>query len=519
MCLGAKAAMEMSILEIPADWMSRLTFLVTISFIIFIFTPKTEPIYGRFKKFRSAWLGDTPIHKIIEDAYHEVHDEEPFVVSWWAKDYLILPSKYLRDIKHGGWSQLSFYQNISDAFNLHVSVGDLYSAPSAQRMPTIVQKGLNPHLAQITPLIVEEIDLTFHSITKSSSEWQEVTAMPFFSEVAHRVAVRFLIGKELCRNEVFIKRSMSMLQSLFVSALLTAKLPLGRCREFFAHPISLFHQWRLWQCTDMLLPVIKSRIENSKAASNTEPELDSIQWTLYLFPETLYEFDRRKFAHELLHNLWAGSAAPGGMITEVVFQLLLRQGEFLAVKDEVERSHAEYGWSERMINALSLLDSFIRETNRLFPTGSVTAARTVLEQPFQFSDGLTLPIGTRIGFPGKAIQGTCAELVEPETFNGRRFLTPKTIEEPSGSARPDQKRWAASSVDFSNLAWGYGNHVCPGRFFAVRLVKLVVSSLVLNYEVKWNRDEDGSPPRVNIEGQFVPNMSQKILLKRRRGNV
>ncbi|GAW20412.1 hypothetical protein ANO14919_099180 [Xylariales sp. No.14919] len=519
MCLGAKAAMEMSILEIPADWMSRLTFMVTISFIIFIFTPKTEPIYGRFKKFRSAWLGDTPIHKIIEDAYHEVHDEEPFVVSWWAKDYLILPSKYLRDIKHGGWSQLSFYQNISDAFNLHVSVGDLYSAPSAQRMPTIVQKGLNPHLAQITPLIVEEIDLTFHSITKSSSEWQEVTAMPFFSEVAHRVAVRFLIGKELCRSEVFIKRSMSMLQSLFVSALLTAKLPLGRCRGFFAHPISLFHQWRLWQCTNMLLPVIKSRIENNKAASNTEPELDSIQWTLDLFPETLYEFDRRKFAHELLHNLWAGSAAPGGMITEVIFQLLLRQGEFLAVKDEVERSHAEYGWSERMINALSLLDGFIRETNRLFPTGSVTAARTVLEQPFQFSDGLTLPIGTRIGFPGKAIQGTCAELVEPETFNGRRFLTPKTIEEPSGSARPDQKRWAASSVDFSNLAWGYGNHVCPGRFFAVRLVKLVVSSLVLNYEVKWNRDEDGSPPRVNIEGQFVPNMSQTILLKRRRGNV
>lgn len=122
----------------------------------------------------------------------------------------------------------------------------------------------------------------------------------------------------------------------------------------------------------MLLPVIKSRIENNKAASNTEPELDSIQWTLDLFPETLYEFDRRRFAHELLHNLWAGSAAPGGMITEVIFQLLLRQGEFLAVKDEVERSHAEYGWSERMINALSLLDSFIRETNRLFPTGSGT---------------------------------------------------------------------------------------------------------------------------------------------------
>ncbi|KAI0516995.1 cytochrome P450 [Xylaria bambusicola] len=510
----------MSIFMIQTELLPESILVITILLIIFFLTPNTEPVYAQFKRFRSTWNSNKPIHKVIEDAYHEVSREslvngqEPFVVTWWAKDYLILPSKYLRDIKSGGWTRLSFYQNISDAFHLHCSVGDLYYALNAQNMPAIVQKGLNPRLAQITPVVVEEIDFAFESILESHSEWQEVTAMPLFSEIAHRIAARFLIGKELCRDELFIKRSMSMLQSLFVTALVTAKLPLGRCRSFFAHPISLFHQWRLWQCTNMLLPVIESRIEEVQRTS-TGSQVDAIQWTLDLIPETLRSVNHRRFAHELLHNLWAGSAAPGGMITEVLYQLLIHQENFVAIKEEIENSHAEHGWSEGMINALSLLDSFIRETNRLLPTGSVTAARTVLEQPFQFSDGLTLPVGTRFGFPAKAIQGSCTELADPKTFDGRRFLTLKTSE-PSGTASPDQKRWGASSVDFSNLAWGYGNHVCPGRFFAVRMVKLVISNLILHYEVMWDRDVDISPPRVNIEGQFVPNMSQTVLLRRRK---
>jgi hypothetical protein len=38
----------------------------------------------------------------------------PFVVRWWAKDYVILPAKYLVDLKGADWSHLNFFQNISD---------------------------------------------------------------------------------------------------------------------------------------------------------------------------------------------------------------------------------------------------------------------------------------------------------------------------------------------------------------------------------------------------------------------
>jgi cytochrome P450 len=74
-------------------------------------------------------------------------------------------------------------------------------------------------------------------------------------------------------------------------------------------------------------------------------------------------------------------------------------------------------------------------------------------------------------------------------------------------------------VAYSSDSWGYGNHVCPGRFFAVRLMKLVIMKLLLDYDLKWDRSQHDSPSRLPIEGQFLPNMEQKIQLRKRKASV
>ena len=82
-------------------------------------------------------------------------------MSWWAKDYLFLPPKYLDDLRRANSDNLSFFKNISDvnqvpcptlialmwtfgqAFNLHHSVGDLYDSDV---MAEVVKRRLNPLL-------------------------------------------------------------------------------------------------------------------------------------------------------------------------------------------------------------------------------------------------------------------------------------------------------------------------------------------------------------------------------------
>lgn len=74
--------------------------------------------------------------------------------------------------------------------------------------------------------------------------------------------------------------------------------------------------------------------------------------------------------YELLHNLWAASSAPGGMMTEIVYQLLQDPQYIEPLRHEARKAVDEFGWSEKMLARLHLQDSFIREVNRLLPTGS-----------------------------------------------------------------------------------------------------------------------------------------------------
>jgi aspirochlorine biosynthesis cytochrome P450 monooxygenase len=74
----------------------------------------------------------------------------------------------------------------------------------------------------------------------------------------------------------------------------------------------------------------------------------------------------------------------------------------------------------------------------------VTCVRTVVGKPFQFSDGLALPVGSRFGFPAQAIQHDNEELSNPTQFDGYRYASKAQKEV---SDMDVDKRYSASSVD------------------------------------------------------------------------
>jgi cytochrome P450 len=78
----------------------------------------------------------------------------------------------------------------------------------------------------------------------------------------------------------------------------------------------------------------------------------------------------------------------------------------------------------------------------------VNATRYVKGEPFTFSDGLTVPPGTRIGFAAEAMQRDPNIIGDPDTFDGFRFvkLAAKDTRQEDGV-----NRWAASHCSFSNL--------------------------------------------------------------------
>lgn len=189
--------------------------------------------------------------------------------------------------------------------------------------------------------------------------------------IAHRTASRIMIGEEISRDERFIHFSMSFVESIFTNALVIVNLPLGPFRNWCAWPLSILHRRKLEKCVKMLLPIVALRLNEQQSEDKLPVRLDGIEWTIVFAGSDPRDKDPRRIAEEVLHNLWAGSSAPGGLITEMLYQLLMEPKYIEPLREEIQKAISESGeWSEKALNGLPLQDSFIREINRLYPTGA-----------------------------------------------------------------------------------------------------------------------------------------------------
>jgi len=124
---------------------------------------------------------------------------------------------------------------------------------------------------------------------------------------------------------------------------------------------------------------------------------------------------------------------------------------------------------------------------------------------FEFSDGLVL-------FPGEILatgQGSVHMdpniYANPTEFDGFRFSRMRDEGESSKAYTTN------TSTEF--LTFGHGKHACPGRFFAINEIKVVLAFLLLRYDFK----VDGiRPPNSEDRGQTVPDYTGKVLFRRRQ---
>ncbi|RHZ55558.1 cytochrome P450 [Aspergillus thermomutatus] len=493
---------------------SFLTFL----FLSLLFSP--EQIYKAHRLGKSRMLsllsGQKSIRwyidELVEQGYLQVNKalEKPFVINWWGQDCLFMPAKYLDDLRKADFDSLSFFQSLSDAFHLQASVGDLYST---NIMIDAVKRRLNPNLPKAMSYLVNECDHTFSAELGDAKNWKTYNALQICSTLMHRVTSRILIGEEICRDPEYIRLSMKFSESVFMNGVMLSTLSLGPFRKMVSWIGSFGHRRTLNKLMQLLIPVIEKRLEEMKRDPTGPRPFDMVQFTIELAGPSDKEKTPERLAHQILQNLWAGSGAPGGLLTQMVYQVLTYPEYLEPMREEIRSAIAEHGWTDKMLNNIPLVDSFLRETNRLYPNGAVTAARTVMGKPFQFHDGTTLPVGARIAFPSRAIMCDNANFDNPYEFDGFRFARLASQKDPSSDSR--EQLYNSATVTKTNLAFGYGKHACVGRFYAVRKVKLVFCRLMLDYLVEWEGNVTERPPSLCIEGQLVPNPEQKIRIKRR----
>ncbi|EAW11043.1 cytochrome P450 [Aspergillus clavatus NRRL 1] len=453
---------------------------------------------ARFDLPRYAQIGYEKVNKALG---------KPFITKVFGHDYVVLPSKYLDDIKRASPKSLSFFQALSDGLNMEASVGHLYASTTEI---DVVVKHLNPRLTKLTPLLFDEAEYAIRKEIGPATEWKSFNVSNLIGAIVHRTGNRILVGPELCRDEAYLAATTRFSRSLFLHGIFWNFVRLGPFRKLIARLTIGLHLRDRDAAARMLLPHIHSRRQEKASGVDVAAKYpDALQWTLETPSSFPGDDDPLHQAYQMLHLTFAASSASGVGVTQCLLNVLAYPEYLGPLREEIKTVVARHsGWTDKALSQMALLDSFIRETMRLHPAGSLTVARTVMDDQFRFHDGLTLPKGANIIAPALAIHHDPENYTDGSKFDGFRFARYR-------QKQGDSHRWLASTIDPKFLQFGYGNHACPGRFYAIRKIKLVLGKLLMDYEFQWAtpRSVNSRPEDLAIEAQLMVAPDTEVLIR------
>jgi cytochrome P450 len=70
------------------------------------------------------------------------------------------------------------------------------------------------------------------------------------------------------------------------------------------------------------------------------------------------------------------------------------------------------------------------------------------------------------------------------------------------------------NTSLEDMHFGYGQHACPGRWFASAEIKSILCFLITHYEIKFADENPMRPENLFFETAIMPDASKEVLFKR-----
>jgi cytochrome P450 len=114
--------------------------------------------------------------------------------------------------------------------------------------------------------------------------------------------------------------------------------------------------------------------------------------------------------------------------------------------------------------------------------------RRAATEPFTFADGTKLDVGDWACTPVRAIMQSAEYYPSPLEFNGFRFARPEDLASVNDQgqtfnfAQPTPSKLV--DVEQAWHVWGVGRMACPGRYYAVAVMKAIMGQIIMNYDCR-----------------------------------
>lgn len=163
------------------------------------------------------------------------------------------------------------------------------------------------------------------------------------------------------------------------------------------------------------------------------------------------------------------------------------------------------------VDRLYKVDSAIRESMRTSDIAVTALSRDVVCAKIDLGNGIQIPRGVRVVFPTQPMHQDPDYHEDPLRFDAFRFS--RKFEGQEEDDKRSSERESLTTITPSWLAYGYGKHQCPGRWFASQTMKQALAYLVMNYDVEIVQKPDKRQVLLNV---MIPATEAQIRIRRKQ---
>ncbi|KAI8247611.1 Cytochrome P450 monooygenase 2 [Colletotrichum sp. SAR 10_98] len=460
-----------------------------------------------------TWLRPRPLARmdflktgmnVLDKAKSAVVDK-PFKVLSENGDLTVLPPRFAHSIRNE--DDLNFGAFIKADFHYGIAGFEPFGFVDhdSQILQNVARKQLTKYLNTVTePLSLETAFAASH-IFGESPEWRSVAAKDAILDLVARLSSRVFLGNELCRNEAWLRVTKDYTVISFMAAmkLTFVPRPLRPLVHWFLPDCRLVRQ-HLAQARALISGVIEQRRSAKREAAAKGEEApshnDAIEWA---------EMECKGQAYDAAVFQLTLSFAAIHTTTDLLAQTMLflaNQPELITpLREEVVQVLKAEGWRKTALYNMKLMDSALKETQRMKPN-SMFQMRRLATKDITLDEGIKIRRGERVVVDASAMKDPKIHGEDVDTYDIYRFR--RMREEPG-------KMHKAQLVTTSpeHLAFGHGQHACPGRFFASNEVKVALCHLLLKYDWKLAPGNTADPFVVGVARQINP---KTVIMFRRR---
>lgn len=302
----------------------------------------------------------------------------PFQVMTGTGPKIVLPNKYAHELRNhddlslGGTFKKDFFGTYP---GFEPFKGLFSEGKDTSMMPELVRTSLTQSLGLITNDLVDETTATIHDFFGEAPSWQEITLKHEIARTVARLSSRVFLGLPLCRNARWLQIAREYSLDAFAAARALRQIPdLVRplAHWFMAPCIKLRQDYK--DAQHLILPEIERRKSNVKTtleAGEKPPKVaDSIGWMYQLGQERQVE---PNYVNGQLELVVGSIHTTTEALSTALFDCMSNPHIMPPLRKEIIEVIGAEGWSKQALYKLRLMDSCLKESQRLHPNNQSKA--------------------------------------------------------------------------------------------------------------------------------------------------